>query len=482
MAARTRNAAPEEPQGEPTQAVTTTTAATAQVAVQVNPQVTAFRRVEAALNARSDALLAVLPGKVGVDRFMRVALGAMSRQPKLFDCTTESLVKSMLDAAELGLEPSGLMGQAYLVPHRNTRAGTTEATLIIGYRGLAELARRSGQVANVEARVVRQRDVFQVSYGTSPSITHVPYLPGLMGAPAPGADDAPVDGAGPFLACYAVLSMKDGTTVIDVMTQADVDAIRKRSRSGQDGPWVTDYQEMARKTVLRRALKWAPVSIVDLRVAEVLDREDQAQFGPQGDPGQAAVQVATQAPAAITAASAAFRQGASGQANQDEGGIPAWDAPVTAQEAPGQVEAFQADPVAAPAPDDDPGASMSGGFTPGDGTLAIGLKVKGKATGKAGPARCASTASNGVGCQLPSGHDLPHQGDDQSWVNPEDRATVTDGDFTLEHDAQGQQVVTPHAAPDAMVACEDPSPYGDGTVCLMPKGHAKAHRSQEGAW
>ena len=468
MAARTRNAAPDEPQGEPSQALTTTSSSTdAQVQVSTNPQVTAFRRVEAALNARSDALMAVLPGKVGVDRFMRVALGAMSRQPRLFDCTTESLVKSMLDAAELGLEPSGLMGQAYLVPHRNTRAGTTEATLIIGYRGLAELARRSGQVANVEARVVRQRDQFQVSYGTTPSITHVPYLPGLMGAPAPGADDAPVDGAGPFLACYAVLTMKDGTTVIDVMTQAEVDAIRKRSRSGQDGPWVTDYQEMARKTVLRRALKWAPVSIVDLRVAEVLDREDQAQFGPSGDPGQAAVQVATQAPAAITAASAAFRQGASGQ-----------DAPQPAQEAPGQVPAFQADPVATPDQDDDPGASMSGGFTPGEGTLAIGLKVKGKAEGKGGPARCASIRpGGGQDCIHPVGHDLPHlSSDNASWVNVDDEPAKP-SDARKVDTATGEVLDAP-----ALVACEAPSPYGDGDVCLMPKGHRGTHRSQDGTW
>jgi recombination protein RecT len=420
---------------------------TSAVVAAPNPQVVAFQRVRQALEARSDALMAVLPDKVGVDRFMRVCLGAMSRQPKLFDCTTESLVKAMLDAAELGLEPSGLMGQAYLVPHRNTRAGTNEATLIIGYRGLAELARRSGQVYSVEARVVRQRDVFAVEYGTASSIHHVPYLPGLMGAPAPGAPDAPADGPGPFMAAYAVLTLHDGSRVVDVMTTAEVDAIRRRSRSGDQGPWVTDYLEMARKTVLRRALKYAPVSIVDVRVAEALDTEDRAQYGHQ-EPMAAAIAEGSR-PASVTAARAAFVQGASGQ---DDAHQPI---PVV----PGQVPAFEDDlgPIqedsAAPGPSDAP-TEAPGGFT---ASPAIGVKVSGKATGKRGPARTQAESD----ADLPPGS-LPAD-------PPADPTT-------------GEVVGAATAAMGDLVACDYPSPYGDGARCLKAKGHRSAHGDEKATW
>lgn len=474
MAPRTRNSAPApEPEPSPDNAVATTDQAQDTAVQVVNPQVAAFRRVEQALTARSDSLLAVLPGKVGVDRFMRVALGAMSRQPRLFDCTTESLVKSMLDAAELGLEPSGLMGQAYLVPFRNkvkrphpTNPNVTvevfqdEATLMIGYRGLAELARRSGQVANAEARAVRQRDVFSVTYGTQAQVHHIPYMPGLMGAPAPTDPDAPADGAGPYRAFYAVLTMKDGAQVVDVMTVAEVDAIRKRSRSGDSGPWVTDYAEMGRKTVLRRALKYAPVSIVDLRVAEALDAEDRAQFGQAG-PMQASVQVATTQAPAITAAAQSFRQAASGQpvdpAWQDDQGAMAAKAPQAAQEAPGQPEAPHAEPVADQPPQADPGPSQA----PEPEAVVQAPKAR-------QPKRCGSRASNDARCSLEAGHALPHQGDGQSWVNPEEQASAP---------VQGEVV-----GGQQMVACEQPSPYGDNVTCLMPKGHRGAHRSHEGTW
>jgi len=457
---RTRTTTPEpEPQDQDQDQAK---ALVAQEPVQ-DARMVAFGRVQRALEARSDALMAVLPSKVGVDRFMRVALGAMSRTPLLFECTTESVVKAMLDAAELGLEPSGLLGQAYLVPFRNrvkvahpTNPAVTveqwqyEAQLIVGYRGLVDIMLRSDQVSSVEARAVRARDVFALSYGTTPGIHHVPYIPGVMGAPAAGAEGAPEDGAGPYTAFYAVITLKDGTKVIDVMSNAEVQAVRARSRAKDSGPWVSDYAEMGRKTVTRRASKYGPASIIDMRLAEALDREDRAQFGTSADPAQAAVQVATGPQAALAAAAESLRQGATGQ-----------EAPQPVLDAPGGPQAPAAEPVAQDATQADPGPSTGKGDGSFTASPAIGVKVGGKATGKAGPARCAVVSSNGVGCELPADHTTPHQGDGQSW----------DWD---------PQPVQP--SDDRMVACEAPSPYGDGDVCLMPKGHRGAHRSTGGTW
>jgi recombination protein RecT len=314
--------------------------------------VTAFRAVEAQLTARRERLLEVLPAKIGPDRFIRVALGAMSRQPVLFDCTTESLVKSMLDSAELGLEPTGLMGQAYLVPYRNK--GTLEAQLIVGYRGLAELARRSGLVSSIEARIVRDRDDFSVQYGTQPSIHHVPYLPGLMGSPGAEDDDAPADGAGNFRAAYAVLTYTDGSRYIEVMTEAEVLAIRARSRAKDSGPWVTDPMEMARKTVLRRALKYGPLAVLDSRTAEALDAEDQRTFREVKD---VTPEQPDQAADAIQAAAAQVRRSARGQAPE-----PPVEALETAQDATDQVDSTQdpAEPEAAQGDDPDDGLPAMG--------------------------------------------------------------------------------------------------------------------------
>lgn len=425
------------------------------VAVHQDRRVTAFRKVEAALNSRTDHLMQVLPAKVGVDRFMRVALGAMSRNPTLFDCATESVVKSMLDAAELGLEPSGLMGQAYLVPYRNR--GTLEAQLIVGYRGLAELARRSGDVAAVEARVVRQRDTFGVEYGTQPTIQHVPYIAGVGGAPLSGDDSAPVDGAGPLVAVYAVLTLRDGTRIIDVMTATEVDAVRKRSKASDIGPWVTDYLEMARKTVLRRALKYAPVSIVDLRVAEHLEAEDRAVYG-QGAGSLGQVAAAAQADqsegtarVAVSRAAAALAALAAGRQDPDP-----VVAPVAAQDAPGDPGGPKAESEATDAPAGRPGPSQGqGGFTAADPA------IRGQVTGRRGLARWARTPSRS---QAEADADVPP-------------GTLSDDSPKADPDA-GEVL----GQPDALVACEAPSPYGDEVVCLMAKGHRGPHRTQDAAW
>ena len=199
-------------------------------------------------------IAAALPRHLTPERMMRVAMTAVQTTPALLDCDPRSVIASVVQAAQLGLEV-GVMGQAYLVPYKS------QAQLIVGYRGLLALARRSGDLASFEARVVHQGDKFSFSYGTDAGLHHQPALEGEPG---------------PVLCAYAVARLKSGEWATEVMTASQIDAIRKRSRASGSGPWVTDYEEMARKTVARRLLKWLPMSI-ELQTA--LEVEDQAEVG-----------------------------------------------------------------------------------------------------------------------------------------------------------------------------------------------------------
>lgn len=197
----------------------------------------------------------VIPKHLSADRLVRVAIVACSRTPKLLLCTPVSVLNSVMQAAQLGLEPGGPLGDAYLVPYKET------CQLIVGYRGLISLARRSGQIESLEAHVVHAKDRFICRWGLSPVLDHEPDW-----SENPGA----------IVAVYAVAKLKDGGTQAEVMTKPQVDAIRTRSRASGEGPWVSDYEEMARKTVVRRLCKYLPLSV---ELADALDDDARAEFG-----------------------------------------------------------------------------------------------------------------------------------------------------------------------------------------------------------
>ena len=186
-----------------------------------------------------------LPKHMTADRFVRVGLTAILKTPKLADCTPESVIQCMLNCSALGLEPDGR--RAHLIPYGNV------CTLIVDYKGIVELAKRSGDVANVFAQVVCENDSFQWENG---EVKHQIDFKRERGA---------------MYAAYATITFKDSTKQTDVMTKAEVDAIRRRSKASGSGPWVTDYNEMAKKTVFRRASKWITLSP---EVAEALEKED----------------------------------------------------------------------------------------------------------------------------------------------------------------------------------------------------------------
>lgn len=183
---------------------------------------------------------AAMPKHCSPDRMARVALTALTRTPKLAQCTPESFFECMISLSQWGLEPDGR--RAHLIPYGN------KCTLIIDYKGLVELVWRSGQVAMIHADVVCENDIFATDQGEV--ITHKIDLKKDRGA---------------MYAAYAKVKLINGASKCEVMSKKEIDAIRSRSKSGGSGPWQTDYNEMAKKTVFRRLTKWLPLS------AEVMD-------------------------------------------------------------------------------------------------------------------------------------------------------------------------------------------------------------------
>lgn len=185
-----------------------------------------------------------LPKHMDADRLARIALTVVRQTPQLANASPESLLGALMTCAQLGLEP-GPLGHAYLVPFRNSKTGTTEVQFIPGYRGLIDLARRSGQVRSIAARIVRQGDYFEYDFGLDERLEHTPKA----------------DPSATVTHAYAVVRYVDGGHDFEVMTTSEVNAIRDRSKAAKNGPWVTDWDEMAKKTVIRRLAKRMPMSI-----------------------------------------------------------------------------------------------------------------------------------------------------------------------------------------------------------------------------
>jgi recombination protein RecT len=196
-----------------------------------------------------DEFVRLLGGSVDPEMFMSVAYEAFRTNRDLLQIALtapDSLMKALHDAAALKLVPNGVLGGAYIVPRRNKNTGRMEAHFQVGYRGLEELIMRSGHVSNIQSRVVYANEPFRIVYGTEPSIEHEPILDGSE--------------RGKVRGFYAVATMRDRSKVIDYMTVDQVNAIRERSPS-KSGPWSTDYEEMGRKTIIRRLAKSLPMSV-----------------------------------------------------------------------------------------------------------------------------------------------------------------------------------------------------------------------------
>lgn len=195
-------------------------------------------------------LAKALPRHVHPDRMARIALTALRATPKLQQCTPASFLGSVISAAQLGLEVNTPLGHAYLVPYKDT------CQLILGYRGMMDLARRSGMVSSIYAHLVRQGDTFKVRLGLEQHIDHVP-------------SDDPDRETKPITHVYAVAKLKDGEPVFVVLSMQQVEKYKARSMSRNSGPWVSDPEAMIMKTAVRRLFTWLPQSAEMARAASL---------------------------------------------------------------------------------------------------------------------------------------------------------------------------------------------------------------------
>lgn len=202
------------------------------------------KTMQAYIKAMEPAIKKALPSVITPERFTRMVLSALSSTPKLAECSPQSFLAAMMTAAQLGVEPNTALGQAYLLPYRNH--GQMECQFQLGYKGLIDLAYRSGEVSVIQAHTVYENDVFEYELGMDPKLRHVP---------------AKAD-RGESVAYYAMFKTKDGGYGFEVMSVDDVQRHAQRySKSYGSGssPWRSNFDEMAKKTVLKRALKYAPL-------------------------------------------------------------------------------------------------------------------------------------------------------------------------------------------------------------------------------
>lgn len=199
---------------------------------------------------------AALPKHMTGDKFVRVAITCIRQNPKLASCSQASLLGALMTTAQLGLEP-GVLGQCYLIPYG------TECQFQLGYKGMIELLRRTGQLSDIYAYPVYLNDEFNIEYGLERKLSHKP------------AFNNP-DGRGEVTGFYSVAILKDGTRAFEYMTKDEVIKHEEKYRKGKykNEVWNKNFEEMAMKTVTKKMLKWLPISV---EMIENL-RKDNATF------------------------------------------------------------------------------------------------------------------------------------------------------------------------------------------------------------
>lgn len=225
------------------------------IAAQANKQVAknnGQKTLQDYMKVMEGQIKRALPSVITPERFSRMVLTALSATPKLQQCTPQSFLGAMMTAAQLGVEPNTALGQAYLLPYDNRRKGVTECQFQLGYKGLIDLAYRSGEVSIIQAHEVYENDEFDYELGMEPRLRHIPARANR----------------GKVICYYAMFKTKDGGYGFDVMSIEDVQAhAKKYSKAYGSGPWQTNFDEMAKKTVLKKVLKYAPLKSDFVRAA-----------------------------------------------------------------------------------------------------------------------------------------------------------------------------------------------------------------------
>ncbi|MED2983195.1 recombinase RecT [Bacillus thuringiensis] len=206
----------------------------------------------------------VLPKHMTPERLIRVGLNATTRNPALLECAPETIVGAVVNCGSLGLEPN-LLGHAYIVPFYNNKTKRKEAQFQLGYKGIMELVRRSGEVKAIYAHEVYEGDEFQYEYGLEKNIVHKPS----------GEEDQ-----SKITHFYGVYKLKDGSYDFVVMSRKQIeihrDIFTKSQKNGAVfGPWKDHFVEMAKKTVIIKLLKTAPLSIEREESRQVMEAANQ---------------------------------------------------------------------------------------------------------------------------------------------------------------------------------------------------------------
>jgi recombination protein RecT len=209
--------------------------------------------IRAMLEKSKNQIAMALPNHLNADRLIRVAMTSIQRTPKLLECDPKSLIGAIIQSAQLGLEPDGVLGHAYLIPYGNT------VQFIPGYKGLIDLARRSGQVVSIGSHVVYSNEKFTLKFGFSETLEHEPLPPSQRGEKK---------------GVYAVARLKDGSVHFEWLWAEEVEDVKKSSKASNFGPWKTHEDEMWRKTAIRRLAKYLPLSVEFAKAAAVDELAD----------------------------------------------------------------------------------------------------------------------------------------------------------------------------------------------------------------
>ncbi|OXM84587.1 recombination protein RecT [Paenibacillus rigui] len=226
--------------------------------------------IAAYLKKMEGEIARALPKHMTPERMTRIALTTIRTNPKLLECTVPSLIAAVMQSAQLGLEP-GLIGHCYFVPYNNKKKGLDgkdywekEVQFMIGYKGMIDLARRSGNIQSISAHEVYENDFIELTYGLQEDLKHIPWFL---------RKDQKQQASGDVTGAYMVAKFNDGGHFIHYMPIQEIESHRARSKSKDNGPWITDYTEMCKKTVVRAGWKWLPISI---EIASAVTKDETA--------------------------------------------------------------------------------------------------------------------------------------------------------------------------------------------------------------
>ena len=247
------------------------------IAKQETKAISPAQQFRTMLNNAAPKLQSVLPHSITPARFIEVAITTITKSPRLLQCDALTVVRACIEASQLGLMIDGVLGHAYIVPYKQA------AQLQVGYRGLTFMAMRTGEIKEIYADVVREGDTFEYEYGLEKYLRH-----------------KPADGEGKITHAYSYAQFLNGGSVFTVMNRKQIDAIRARSKSGDNGPWVTDYDQMAKKTVMRNlCVRFLPLSTEQgQKLVQAAVKDERVEFGVDAEiidmPPEAQMEAATE--------------------------------------------------------------------------------------------------------------------------------------------------------------------------------------------